>query len=279
MDTRGGFRRALGASVAITAVLGLGGSALAAQAVSPSIRSFSPSGGKVGSKVTITGAHFTGASVVKIGAMKTAFKVGSASTITATVPANAKSGKISVTTSGGTALSAKSFVVPASVVVTPTPTQTTTSTYAPNGSGTLTASISTATAGSGGNTIVFTYTAAPGGLFNGALIMTVPAGWSAPVTTATQGCVSGTSGVIATSQQTIDVFNLTLKGGATATFTYGATSGGSFTGATCNANSGAVAPAAPGAYTFTTMEKSTSNLTSSGGLLSPLANSPTVTVS
>ena len=86
------------------------------------------------------------------------------------------------------------------------------------------------------------------------------------------------SGVVSVSQQTITIFNLTLAGGATAVYTYGATSGGSFTGSTCAPADGVTAPTA-GSYTFSSQEKSTSNTTSTGGLAAALTSSPIITVS
>lgn len=83
----------------------------ATTATKPSITSFTPASGKPGAKVTVNGANFTGATAVKIGGVTAAFTVGGATKITATVPANGRSGTISVTTSGGTATSTKSFTV------------------------------------------------------------------------------------------------------------------------------------------------------------------------
>jgi uncharacterized protein (TIGR03437 family) len=78
----------------------------------PTIISFTPTGGPVGTVVTITGTNFTGANDVKFNTTSvTSFTVNSATEITATVPAGASSGKISVTTADGTALSANDFIV------------------------------------------------------------------------------------------------------------------------------------------------------------------------
>jgi hypothetical protein len=77
----------------------------------PTISSFTPAGGPVGTVVTIAGTKFTGATAVKFHGMSAAFAVDSATQITATVPEGATSGAISVTTLGGTATSASSFTV------------------------------------------------------------------------------------------------------------------------------------------------------------------------
>jgi hypothetical protein len=79
--------------------------------VKPGITSFTPTGGAVGTSVTITGTTFTGAMSVKFNGMSAAFSVNSTTEITATVPANAITGPISVTTPGGTGTSAANFTV------------------------------------------------------------------------------------------------------------------------------------------------------------------------
>ena len=80
--------------------------------VQPSILSFTPTSGAVGTPVTITGTSFTGATKVTFGGVSaTTFSVDSDTQITATVPTNAKTGKIGVTTPGGTATSSTSFTV------------------------------------------------------------------------------------------------------------------------------------------------------------------------
>ena len=80
--------------------------------VVPVILSFSPTSGTVGTKVTITGTSFTGATKVTFGGVKaTTFSVDSDTQITATVPTGAKTGRIQVTTPGGTATSPGVFTV------------------------------------------------------------------------------------------------------------------------------------------------------------------------
>jgi hypothetical protein len=77
----------------------------------PTISSFSPTSGRTGTAVTITGTAFTGATAVRFGGVRASFAVNSATQITATVPVGAVTGKISVTTPGGTGTSAMTFTV------------------------------------------------------------------------------------------------------------------------------------------------------------------------
>ena len=80
--------------------------------VIPTISSFSPSSGSVGTSVVITGMSLSQASAVTFGGVKaTTFTVNSDTQVTATVPTGAKTGKIGITTKGGKATSAKSFTV------------------------------------------------------------------------------------------------------------------------------------------------------------------------
>lgn len=80
--------------------------------VTPTIVSFTPPNGPVGTSVTITGNSLTGATKVTFGGVKaTVFTVNSYTQITATVPVGAVTGKIQVTTPGGTATSSTAFTV------------------------------------------------------------------------------------------------------------------------------------------------------------------------
>ena len=80
--------------------------------VVPLISGITPGSGAVGSQVTITGTGLLGASVVKFGGIKaTTFTVNSGTSITATVPVGALTGKISVTTAGGGASSNAIFTI------------------------------------------------------------------------------------------------------------------------------------------------------------------------
>ena len=83
----------------------------------PTIASFSPSSGPVGSTVTITGTNFTGATAVKIGTsgsgfVSATFTVVSPTSIRVTVPAGRTApGHWRVTTPGGSAMSSAAFTV------------------------------------------------------------------------------------------------------------------------------------------------------------------------
>jgi uncharacterized repeat protein (TIGR03803 family) len=80
--------------------------------VTPVVLSFNPISGPVGTQVVITGNSLTGATSVTFGGVKATVKrVDSYTQITATVPAGAKTGKIQVTTPGGTATSPTTFTV------------------------------------------------------------------------------------------------------------------------------------------------------------------------
>jgi uncharacterized repeat protein (TIGR03803 family) len=81
--------------------------------VSPQIKSLSAASGPVGTPVQITGVSLTQTNRVTFGGVKaTAFTVNSDTQITATVPAGAKTGRIAITTAGGTAVSAVFTVTP-----------------------------------------------------------------------------------------------------------------------------------------------------------------------
>src|SRR2546427_6277755 len=78
----------------------------------PTITSFTPTSGPVGTLVTISGMNFTGATAVTFNGVKgDPFTVTSATAIQDTVPAGATTGPLSVTTAGGTATSTSSFTV------------------------------------------------------------------------------------------------------------------------------------------------------------------------
>src|SRR5262249_44291142 len=90
----------------------------------PTISSFSPASGPVGTNVTVTGTGFTGTTSVRFGGTSAAFTVGSDTSLATTVPIGAATGTISVTAPGGTATSANAFTVtpPAPTISSFTPT-------------------------------------------------------------------------------------------------------------------------------------------------------------
>ncbi|GLH72759.1 hypothetical protein GETHLI_12610 [Geothrix limicola] len=69
----------------------------------PTVTGLSPTSGAVGASVTITGTNLTNASAVSFNGTTATFTVNSATQITATVPAGAATGAVSVMTPGGTA--------------------------------------------------------------------------------------------------------------------------------------------------------------------------------
>ena len=77
----------------------------------PAITGFAPGSGPVSTSVVISGTNFTGATAVRFNGVNATFAVNTAAQITATVPAAATTGPISVTTPGGVATSASSFIV------------------------------------------------------------------------------------------------------------------------------------------------------------------------
>jgi hypothetical protein len=79
----------------------------------PAISSFTPASGPFGAQVTITGINFTGATtqVDFNGVAATDWSVESNTQISAKVPVGATTGPITVTTPGGTAMSASNFIV------------------------------------------------------------------------------------------------------------------------------------------------------------------------
>jgi uncharacterized repeat protein (TIGR03803 family) len=77
----------------------------------PGAFQFSPTSGLVGAKITLRGSAFVGTTAVMFNGMSAASVVDASGYITATVPALATSGTISVTNAGGTTTSKSSFTV------------------------------------------------------------------------------------------------------------------------------------------------------------------------
>ncbi|WP_426061864.1 reprolysin-like metallopeptidase [Hymenobacter sp. B1770] len=136
----------------------------------PAVTSFSPVSGPVGTSVLITGTNFTGATAISFnGTNAPSFTVNSATQITATVPVNATTGPVSVTTPINTSVSAASFtVIPAPVIASFTPTA--------GGAGTVV--VITGSFFSGATQVAFNGTAAPTFTVNSAtqITATVPSG-------------------------------------------------------------------------------------------------------
>ncbi len=81
----------------------------------PSILSFSPANGPAGTLVTITGINLSTTVTVAFNGVAAPFTVISATALTATVPAGATTGLVSILTVGGTAASAGNFTLTGSV--------------------------------------------------------------------------------------------------------------------------------------------------------------------
>jgi hypothetical protein len=79
--------------------------------VAPVVSSFSPTNGTTGTVVTVNGSNLGSAASVRLGNTYAAYRVLGAGKLSVTVPPGATTGKISVTTAGGTGVSGKSFVV------------------------------------------------------------------------------------------------------------------------------------------------------------------------
>lgn len=88
--------------------------------IPPTITSFSPTNGVAGTVVTIAGSSFTGSTNVAFNGVSALFTVDSDTQITATVPATATAGPITVTSSSGVVgTSSNSFFIPTVAVVLP----------------------------------------------------------------------------------------------------------------------------------------------------------------
>ncbi|MBD2723140.1 FG-GAP-like repeat-containing protein [Hymenobacter armeniacus] len=104
----------------------MGRDGLAPPVSAPTLTAFSPAAGPVGTSVRIAGTALSSTSAVRFNGATAAFVVNSNQQVTATVPAGASTGVISVTTVGGAATSSQTFVVtagpvPAVLVASTTP--------------------------------------------------------------------------------------------------------------------------------------------------------------
>ena len=181
----------VGVTTGPISVTTLGGTATSAAPFTvgtpPTITSFAPATGPVGTVVVITGTDLTGTTQVRFnGTVAPTFTVNSATQITATVPAGATTGPISVTTPVATVASATSFtVVPAPVIASFTP--------AAGPAGTVV--VLTGNNFTGATAVAFNGTNAPGFVVNSNTQITVsaPAGVTTGLITVTGPGGTGTS--------------------------------------------------------------------------------------
>jgi len=113
MSGRISYRRTFAFAATAAAALICAGAALAASPVpaAPLITKFTPTKAATTASITIDGKRFSGVKSVKVDGLNMTFKVLSPTKIVATLSAKAKSGKISVTTGGGTAMSHRKLTV------------------------------------------------------------------------------------------------------------------------------------------------------------------------
>jgi hypothetical protein len=178
------------------------GIAFAPVAAAPTIASFTPASGPVGTTVTVTGTDFTNASAVTLnGASVTGFTVVDATTLTFVVPAGATSGTIGITTQGGTAVSTGSFTV-----IAPNPVPTIAS-LAP----------ATAIAGSGSFTLTLNGT----GFYNGSVVTFNGTNLTTTFVSASQLTAAVPASAIAVAgAYAVTVTNAAPGGGASAATTF-----------------------------------------------------------
>ena len=186
----------------------------------PAITSFTPTSGKMGQVVIITGTNFTGATAVSFGGTAaTTFTVVSATSINATVGAGA-SGVVSVTTASGTGTLAGFTYLPPPAITSFSPTIGKTGQVV-----TITGTNFTgATAVSFGGTAATTFTVVSATSINA----TIGAGASGSVSVTTASGIGTRAGFTYLPPPTITSFSPTSAGtGQTVTIT-----GTNFTGAT-----------------------------------------------
>ncbi|MFN9111689.1 MAG: beta strand repeat-containing protein, partial [Bacteroidota bacterium] len=105
----------VGASTGVITVTNPAGSASSASIFNvigaPTITSFTPASGAVGTTVTITGTNFQAITAVTFNNVAASYTVVSATSITAIVPSAATTGAVRVTNGSGTAISATNYTV------------------------------------------------------------------------------------------------------------------------------------------------------------------------
>ena len=171
----------------------------------PTVSGFNPTNGPVGTSVVITGANFSNVSAVAFNGVGATHTVNSPTQITATVPAGATTGPITVTTSSGTAASATNFTV-----------------LSGNGAPVIT---SASTASGTINSAITPYQVAASNLPTTFGATNLPSGLSIN----SAGLISGTPLVSGTILSTISATNAYGTGSAALTFTISSTGGGGAT--------------------------------------------------
>src|SRR5207245_1280817 len=154
----------------------------------PTITSFTPTSGPVGTSVTISGTNFTGATAVMFNGVSAApFTVTSDTTIQDTVPAGTTTGPLSVATPWGTATSSTVFTVVNPPVITSAGTATgqvggalTQQITVPNSPGSASATWLPVSPAPNATTWLTTVTATGAGASTAALRATTAAGTGAP---------------------------------------------------------------------------------------------------
>ena len=190
-----GISAMIGALLAATSVLP------AEAGAPPSISSFSPGSGSVGTAVTITGTNFTGADHVKFNGTDALFTVNVSTQISTTVPSGATTGAITVRTSEGTATSAVAFVVTGAPTISsfsPSsgPVGTSVSINGTNLNGATSVTFNGTPAGFSVNGSTQINTSVPGGATTGKIKVTTPNGTA---TSATHFVVTSSAGPTITS--------------------------------------------------------------------------------
>jgi hypothetical protein len=173
-----------------------------APVLAPTITSFTPGSGPVGTTVTLTGTAFIGATAITLNGVAVAdFTVVDAATSTFVVPAGATSGLITVATPGGTATSTGAFTV---TVPNPAPTITS---LAP----------ATVVAGSGAVTLTVNGT----GFVNGAGVLLNGTALTTTLVSPTQlTAIVPASAVATTGTYAVTVTNPAPGGGTSTGFTF-----------------------------------------------------------
>ncbi|MBH8571319.1 hypothetical protein KB206_20675 [Microvirga sp. STS02] len=209
----------------------------------PTITSFTPGNGPVGTSVTVTGTNLLGCTSVLFNGSPASFSGVTNASLVATVPAGATTGLITITAPGGTASSASSFVVnqPAAV-----------NSFAPASGPAGTSVIITGSDFTGVTSVTFNGIAAASFILNTSTQLTavVPAGAGTGVVAVTTNIGAGSSGSSFTFvPTTLATQPLVCLNAGTISLNGGAPSGGTYSG-TGVAN-GQFAPTAAGTSTIT----------------------------